>query len=404
MMGAFFLKRLRQHLKHMLKYMRYVLNDHFIIMLLFLVGGLSFYYSQILETLPQNFAGARVIAVVVWVAIIHVGHLATLAEPADEVFILPKENQMKGYFVRSLFYSCIFPFLVIFFISGMTMPLLMVGAGQELSIFAFYLPMLWVLKVGHFFVQYYGMFQHDDQKNLTVYLCWFVSSLVIIAVGVFLFPWLGLLLAVLQAGGLYWFCWQKNVEILDWEHMIAAEKDRMHRIYQFINLFTDVPEISGTVKRRKYLDPILNKIESKQKNTYLFLYARRMLRGSELSGLYFRLVVVAGLLLYFLKDFWFSLGISLLFIYLIGFQLIPLYNQFNYMILTQLYPIPSQQKQAALEKLLGALLLFAAVLFGVIAFFALSMSLQGLAIMAALLVETFAFTKVYIPYRIKKME
>lgn len=139
---------------------------------------------------------------------------------------------------------------------------------------------------------------------------------------------------------------------LDWEKMIQKEKGRMYRIYQFIHLFTDVPEITSSVKRRKFLDPLLKPIKKNQANTYLYLYARRFVRGSEYSGLFIRLVLVAGVILLFLKEFWISLGISLLFIYLIGFQLIPIYTQFDYMVMTHLYPTPTKQKNRQSANLL----------------------------------------------------
>ena len=44
-MHDFFLLRRQRHQKKMMKYMRYVLNDHFVLVCLFLVGGLAFYYS-----------------------------------------------------------------------------------------------------------------------------------------------------------------------------------------------------------------------------------------------------------------------------------------------------------------------------------------------------------------------
>ncbi len=72
--------------------------------------------------------------------------------------------------------------------------------------------------------------------------------------------------------------------------MIQKEQNRMHRIYKFIQLFTDIPEVSSTVKRRKYLDPLLGVVKKTSENTYAYLFIRSFLRGSEYSGLLFRLI------------------------------------------------------------------------------------------------------------------
>ncbi|MEL5940452.1 ABC transporter permease, partial [Tetragenococcus halophilus] len=49
-MKAFFQARLKKHQKRILRYMKYVLNDHFVLMMTFLLGGIGFYYSNWLKT------------------------------------------------------------------------------------------------------------------------------------------------------------------------------------------------------------------------------------------------------------------------------------------------------------------------------------------------------------------
>lgn len=402
-MGDLFLQRLKRHQKRMLKYLRYVLNDHFVLVLLFLLGAVSVYYARVLNMLPHE-SWVSLLTGVLWLALLHFGQHATLTEKADTIFLLPKERGMKSYFIRSLFYSCLLPFILLAFVGGMTMPLIAVGVGQNLSSFIFYLPSLWALKFSHLISQYYRLFQHEQRTNQHAYTIWLGFSALSLGSGILVAPWLSLVVAL---GGiaLFWrLYFQHNGEALDWEKMVDLENNRLHRIYQFINLFTDVPEITSTVKRRKYLDPLLQQIKKTHNNTYTYLYARRVLRGSEFSGLYFRLVAIGGFLVFFLEDFWFSLGISALFLYLIGFQLIPLYGQFKYMVLTHLYPIPSSQKLSAMEKVLGVLLLVAALIFGGIGFFRLPILMDRFLLILVLVAEVGIFTKIYLPYRIKKME
>ncbi|MDH6365562.1 ABC-2 type transport system permease protein [Enterococcus sp. PF1-24] len=403
-MGNFFQKRLATHQRRLAKYLRYVFNDHFMLVLLFLLGGFAFYYPQFLASLPENSPLIAVAILVVWLAVLMSGNLATLTEEADKVFLLPKELQMQQYLVRSFIYSCIFPFVLLAAVMGLSMPLLSVALGQPLSQSVGYLLTLWVLKVGQLIVRYYGLFQHSQQQQRMANLSWLVLSVVSLAAAIFIQQWLGLGIALIGVVGLFWL-YAKNIKTaLDWEKMISQEAERMHRIYQFINLFTDVPGISGSVKRRKYLDPLLARIKKVPSNTYFYLYCRRMLRGSEFSGLYIRLLVIGGGLLFFLGDLWFILGIGLLFIYLIGFQLIPLYNQFDYMVLTQLYPISMKQKVGALQKLMAVLLVVVAVIFGGIAIVQLNFALEGFAVVACLLAEVAVFIKFYLPSRVAKMD
>ena len=127
------------------------------------------------------------------------------------------------------------------------------------------------------------------------------------------------------------------------------------------------------------------------------------LRGSEYSGLLFRLILVGGVLLFFLQEFWIALVVALLFVYLIGFQLIPMYTQFDYMVMTQLYPISIEKKQAAIRRLIGGALSVAAIIFGGIVCLRLGNLQNSLIILGALIVEVVIFTKMYVPMRLNKL-
>ncbi|EOI06871.1 hypothetical protein UAY_00213 [Enterococcus moraviensis ATCC BAA-383] len=404
-MSGFFGIRLARHLKKMMKYMRYVFNDHFILVCVFLLGGLGFYYSQVLKTLPENFVWGRPIILVLWLVLLQIGRIATLAEEADKVFILPKEPEMNSYLNRSMRYSFWLPLVMLFLMGGMSMPLVVVSTGWAFSTFSYFIVMLGILKVSHLRLQKYELYQVSSKEYYQWFVLWLVTSLVAIALSLYVAPIVGPLVAIVQA--LFFFLVlnkkEQNVS-LDWERMVQKEKNRLHRIYQFIHLFTDVPEISSSVKRRKFLDPLLSKIKKTTQNTYLYLYARSFLRGSEYSGLFVRLVLVGGVVLFFLEEFWISMGVSVLFIYLIGFQLIPIYTQFDYMVMTHLYPVANGQKKQAVSKLVTILLFVAAALFSVFVLIALPDVKEGLLVVLVLAVEVILFAKFYVPYRLKKME
>ncbi|MBO0441771.1 ABC transporter permease [Candidatus Enterococcus ikei] len=404
-MSGFFGIRLARHLKKMMKYMRYVFNDHFILVCVFLLGGLGFYYSQVLKTLPVNFVWGRPIILVFWLALLQIGRIATLAQEADKVFILPKEPEMNVYLNRAIRYSFWLPLVALFLMGGMSMPLVVVSTGWAFSTFFYFIVMLGILKASHLRLQKYELYQISSSERLLWFTLWLITSLVAIGLSLYVLPWVGLLAALVQAILFYVVLKKKEQAVsLDWELMVQKEKNRMHRIYQFIHLFTDVPEISSSVKRRKILDPLLSKIKKENQNTYLYLYARSFLRGSEYSGLFLRLVLVGGIILFFLKEFWISMGVSVLFVYLIGFQLIPIYTQFDYMVMTHLYPVPDGQKKQAVSKLVTVLLLVAAALFSIFVLIALPDLKEGLMVVAALIVEVMLFAKFYVPYRLKKME
>ncbi len=86
-MGEFFSQRLSRHFKKMSKYLRYILNDHFVLVCMFLLGGLGLYYSQLLKELPRDFVWGRPLILLSWLLLIQVGKLATLTEEPDKVVL-----------------------------------------------------------------------------------------------------------------------------------------------------------------------------------------------------------------------------------------------------------------------------------------------------------------------------
>lgn len=401
-MRDFFLLRRQRHQKKMMKYMRYVLNDHFVLVCLFLVGGLAFYYSNILKSLPADFPWSLPIVGVVWWFILPFGKLATLVEPADMTFLLPKEKEMGEYLSQGLRHSLAFPLAIELLICGALLPLVVLTKQISFVSFFFYLVMLWGLKFAHLRIQRLMCYQKTQEQAQRLTLLWFVISGGTIFVSLYSFAWLGTILAVVAAFGFISLTQEKD-RLLDWSSMIDRENARLHRIYQFINLFTDVPEVEAKVHRRKYLDGILARISFKHENTYLYLFARGALRGAEFGGLFFRLLIVGGVLLFSLNDFRFVLGVSMLFVYLIGFQMIPLYSQFDYISATQLYPVAKKYKKSALQQLLLLLLAASAVVFTLCSLVHLSV-LESFGVLVVLLIEIGLFAWLYLPARIKKME
>lgn len=402
-MKELFATRLKQHQKQMMRYLRYVFNDHFVLACTFLLGGVGLYYSDLVKTLPANFLPGKLLILIVLVGLLHVGTFVSLTKPADQVFLLPKEAQMQDFLKRAFRYSLVFPFAVLLLGAGFLMPLYVVSTQQHYWAFFPLVLLLWSLKVAFLYLRRYQLVQNPWLASRS-YPLWLGASVILLGVALWFSPWLGFIGGVVLALFFRAFLLKRVKQPLDWEKMIATENRRLQRIYRFINLFTDVPQIATSVKRRKYFDGILALIPKDQKHSYLYLFTHRLLRGSDFGGLYGRLLVLGSLLLYFVEERWFSIGLGCLFLYLIGFQLVPLYNQFQYMIMTQLYPLPTKQKERALQQLLVGLLLFASVIFTLVSFFVYSDWVERAWLFGSFSVFSLVFGYLYLPVRLKKMQ
>ena len=402
-MKELFATRLKQHQKQMMRYLRYVFNAHFVLACTFLLGGVGLYYSDFVKTLPANFLPGKVVILIVLVGLLHVGTFVSLTKPADQVFLLPKEVQMQDFLNRAFRYSLWFPFAVLVLGAGFLMPLYVVSTQQSYWAFFPLVLLLWSLKVAFLYLRRYQLAQNPWLAS-RCYPLWLVTSGAMLAVALWFSPWLGLIGSVLLALVYRELLLKRVKQPLAWDKMIATENRRLQRIYRFINLFTDVPQIATSVKRRKYLDGILALIPKDQGHSYLYLFSHRLLRGSDFGGLYARLLVLGSLLLYFVAERWFSIGLGCLFLYLIGFQLAPLYNQFQYMVMTQLYPLPQKQKARALQQLIVGLLLFAGLVFTLVSCFVYPDWVERAWLLGSFSLFSLIFGYLYLPRRLKKMQ
>ena len=105
-MKDLFLRRKQAFRKECVGYLRYVLNDHFILFLLVLIGFLAYQYSQLLQDFPENHWPILLFLGIVSALLLAWGGIATYMEVPDKLFLLVSEEEvklyLKGQTVRSL--------------------------------------------------------------------------------------------------------------------------------------------------------------------------------------------------------------------------------------------------------------------------------------------------------------
>jgi len=344
-MSKLFRQRLTKHLSEMARYLRYVFNDHFVIALMFMVGGLGFGYSNGLKGLETGIWWAPYVVIFTLLLLLQLGRLATLMNDADVVFLLPRERSMHAYFIKTKNYSEIMAVLIQIMGWFVLIPFIRVTDDVSwLFLFELLVTQL-ILKDAFLERELVLRYQYRIKLIQSSILFKWLLPVIVIGVSYLVNPVFGLVLAIILNIGIRYISfnrWQK-VQI-DWNKAIMMENNRMLGIYRFFNLFTNVPSITGSVKRRRYLDFIVNRIKPTRENTYLYLFSRSILRGTEFGSLYLRLTLLGMVLLVFIQQQWLIVVLTILFIYLIGFQLIPSYFHFDDIVFTHLYPINEKQK------------------------------------------------------------
>lgn len=343
-MTELLMKRRQAFLTRCLKYLRYVFNDHFVVVLLFLLGFLLVEYRQLLLHFPRNPWFLLAAIVLAMIMLLLSGRIATYLLPADKHFLLTKEDALVAT------------------LGGATKRGFVVHGAVLVFAFLGLVPIL--LAMG---LPFWGL--------------WGILALLLA---------LKYLIMVKKARVFY------RSSGLDFERAIQLEKKRQQGILSFFALFTTVRGISTSTRRRAYLDRLLSLLPPKKGQVWEQLYLRAFLRSGDYLGLTLRLVILALISLLVIRPLLLGLALALLFNYLLLFQLLALYKHYDYQYLTALFPVGETGKSRQLQNVLRRLFYSVAAVEVVVI-----LSLPEMALLIAVMV---ILVEVYLPYQLKKRQ
>ncbi|MET3558236.1 ABC-2 type transport system permease protein [Streptococcus rupicaprae] len=343
-MRALFVRRRHLFHKQCARYLKYVLNDHFVLFLLLGMGFVMVQYSQLVKNPPQESLVLRMVLVVLLLGVSFLGNFTAYLERPDQHFLLTKEGQVA------------------------------LGIGQAYRKGV----LVWTLVQVGIAVFLYPL-ALAAQISLLVYLVLVALSLVIKLV------YFRRKLASLTT--------QKRVS---WASAIDHDRNQKQSILKFFSLFTQVKGISQTVRRRAFLDPLLSLFPQ---GTWLYLFVRAFLRSGDYLSLALRLSLLSLFSLSLIGQDLVATVLALLFNYLLLFQLVALYNHYDYQYMAGLLPIAAAEKKRALRTLLNrffSLLLSVQVIVAAVFF-------QDKIYLLILLGVQIVLNLVYLPYKIEKL-
>lgn len=376
-------QRLNQYQSKLLKYLRYVFNDHFVIALFFIFGAICYGYFNFIDSIRSQTISDHVVVIIALMIILQIGQLATLMQKPDIVFLLPNDYRISDYLVKARHHSMTMTALMQFGCGLITVPFLV-----HVLKYCWY---QWIILLISQVIFKWGQLLFQEMKlfnlqwhSIPFRLCKQGIPLMGIVVGIFISPIITLIIAGIYWLGMLYIRSRKCYCVFHWQNAINSEERRVIRIYKFFNLFTNVPEVHQKVKRRRYLDCILPRYCQDSRQTYNYLYWRGFWRNSEYSGLFIRITLIGMLLMAFIDLKWVNFLIGILFIYLTEFQLLPLANQFYDIVFTHLYPLNVECQIRSFRKVLAKVGSIQTILFALVSFY----STRSLLVICGLLVAS----------------
>jgi ABC-2 type transport system permease protein len=342
--------------KELSRYLRYIFNGHIVIVFVFLIGTAAYYYQEWLKTLPEEFPVPIIMALLLSIILTY-SPIYTFLSEADRIFLLPLEMRLGGYFTKSLLISFVLQLYLLLIGYAVLMPMY---AAVHQGSYQRFLPFLLVLIIVkglnvliRWRVQYYIETNVHRTDSFVRFMVNVVFLYLLFSNGALYFTVpIGIILFLLYL----YYKQQTKGKGLKWELLIDQDERRMTSFYRLANLFTDVPKLKDRIKRRKWLDSIINRLPYQQKNAYTYLYLRTFARAGDYLGLMIRLTIIGALAIYFLSYGIGQVLIVVLFLYLTGFQLLPLWKHHQNKLWIDLYPLNSKLKEASFLGILNKVL------------------------------------------------
>lgn len=415
---SLFQERLRRAQKTNVRYLRLLFNDHFILFLMIALGAGILGYRDLL-TAHQSVTYWHSIwwqaISIVWLLVgLQFGNLVTYFKPADRLYLFANDHDIiKSYLAMAMrlsaFYASVWQmifiaviapilwrmdvdnwsrlfFLIIFVISykmlllmyerdklflksrRLTIAIFEPDAIAEKILFRFLVP-------GTLLAFIIGL--STDQSNVMV-IIWLLFAGIVVRY-----------FAVTES--------KSQLFAIDWLRATSQAQVQQQRTLHFFALFAEVPHQPKTIKRRRYLDSLLKRL-TKGQGSLFQLFLTRLARDTEILPLIIRLFLVGVVLVIALKSapLWLIMIIAAAVLYLITFQMLPLYDDTQKNLWTRLIPISKVERLKSFARVQMIVAIPVILMMFVIVLFIRSLNETPVILVTMLIVE-FIMLKFYIP-------
>ncbi|CAI2589279.1 hypothetical protein AKUH1B105A_06220 [Apilactobacillus kunkeei] len=398
-MNSLFNQRLQSHFTQMSKYLRYVFNDFFVIALMFIIGGIGYQYAMFIKHLQAGQWWEQLVLVVVILFVIQLNNLVTFVKRADFVFWLPKEKEFFAFLRSGLRYSKSLAVIVQIMAWFVMIPFIEKAmVTTNISAILLFLVTMVVLKMMILNFQMIDNYHHNHNllNNKVFYRV--IVPLVVVALATYINVYVGVIIGVAMLILSHLLVAKLKQQSINWQVVIEKTESHENSLNRFFNMFTDVENMQGAVRRRSYLDSLFKMFNG---DVYSVLYSRGIVRDKEISGLLTRVSILGAIIIGAIKLEWMAVLIALLFIYLIVFQLIPYFTNFEDNVFISLYPINFDQQVKSFTNVIGKIMILVIIVLmvGSILMFNL---LGSLMLLLSLVIEWILLIKIYVPKKIKK--
>jgi ABC-2 type transport system permease protein len=358
--------RVQTYLVRAIGYLRLILNSGFIFSVYATFIIATYFYAKGLKQLPDDFP-AEILLVVFFTLYAFIGQVRTFVQPADPVFLLPSENKLKKYFLKSYFYSLGFHAFYLLVIMVVALPIYLDFIRSSVGSYIAIGLVLLLLKAWNLALAWQEKRLGVKEYSIIAFIGRILLSLLFVY-GLVNQDIIGVLISLIIIVLYFLYGWYfiRERHTLKWDKLIEIENRMLRRLYRVANLFTDVPEVQNKVKARKFISSWITWIPFGQKHAYFKLFMRTFFRANDYFPSYIRLVIIGSLLLLILPKGVFQLIFLFLFLYMSSVQLLTIWQGKSDHALFEVYPVPDTRKLYSFQCFVAVLIIFQGIIFSVV--------------------------------------
>ena len=347
-MNSIWHKRFNEYYSEIIRYFSVITMS---VVYSFIIFGAVFlyYYIKFLKWMPVSFPTELLAALVITSFFLTTG-IRTFLKQADVIFLMPAEARLSAYFRKSMVYSACIHAMQLAVLLMIVSPLIHLNTTVMIISLGLIILNIRLIWIEQWLVNPFQMISHRVTRFLLLSTVLYIS---------FAGSWLmaGSLLVITL---MLWFCViEKKTTGVNWAFLIRREEKALEKIYKFIHLYIDVPQLTYAFKPRRLLGWIIKRVISyQQASAYTYLFAHLFIRYNEFYYLYVRLTIIGCAIIYFVPTYGWLITFPILFF--TGYQLLPLQHSLNDH--THTYPISTTMMKKSFNILLLSLLLLQLVL------------------------------------------
>lgn len=352
-------KRKSSFWSKVLPFVPYVIQSGVAVLFLLLLLAFAAWYTNFLQHIPPGLP-------VLWIMLFLLGPMTvysgfrTYVQPADIIFLLPQEADMKAYLSPAYRSGVIYKLIGLYIILILVWPLYIRSEVESKPLWLVMLLLL-LLKL----LSAYGSWQElrltTAQARMWYRLLRWSVILLMLAAWLWQPVWKSSIFTVLVGVNYILALRFPMKHAVPWDNLIAAEKTGAAKVMMWLGWFVEVPADGQKVIRRRWLSAVGNRMPWQRSTAYRFLITKTFIR-SELLGIVTRLTILGMLLTGWNGASWLGIGLYLFFTFLIGAQLTSLHQIHADSPAAAFYPLPAGAHKAETIRLASRLLLVLAVL------------------------------------------